>query len=71
MSAEPAPEREAHIEEAIDCLREAVWRVVRGLECLDVELISSAKEKLDSADIALMNAIRLRGERKRFEEKGA
>lgn len=51
-----------HVEQSIASLHDAIWRVVRGLEILDLGLIQSAREKLDEADTSLMTAIRLRGE---------
>lgn len=52
-----------HIEQAIGSLHDAIWRVVRGVECLDLGIIQSAREKLDAADRSLLTAIELRGKR--------
>lgn len=61
---------DAHIEAAISDLGEAIWRIVRGIECLDLDLISSAREKLDSADKSRLMAIRLRKGEKHDDSGG-
>lgn len=59
---------ETHVENAIASLSDALRRVVRGIECLDLDLITSAGEKLRAADASLVRAIELRRDRNRIEE---
>jgi hypothetical protein len=49
-----------HIEQSISALHDAIWRVIRGIEVLDLSLISDARAKLDAADRSLIAAIKAR-----------
>ena len=56
---------EFHIEQAIASLHDALWRVIRGIEVLDLSTISSGRDKLSAAEKSLLRAIELRKERDR------
>lgn len=62
--AELEDDPDFHIEGAISSLHDAIWRVLRGVEILDLALISSAREKLDEADRSLLRAVELRKDRR-------
>lgn len=49
-----------HLEQSIAALHDAIWRVVRGVEILDLALIQSAREKLDESNGSLARAIESR-----------
>jgi cellobiose-specific phosphotransferase system component IIA len=63
--ADPRPRQlasyEFHIENAIGSLGDAISRIVRGLELLDLDKIAEAREKVESAERSLLRAIERRG----------
>lgn len=51
-----------HLECAVSDTIDASRRLIRGIELLDLEMISNAGAKLDTAEKSLLAAIRLRKE---------